>query len=220
MAVPGSNPKGGRPKLKVARGGEALTEMQEAFCQHYCTTKNGTQSYLKSGFRGKAAATNASKLLKQPKIQARLRELGNVDTVIKEENAFESVAQKAIAKMAVSEVASQDWVIEQLVINAMQARRHKSFGASNSALVKIGEHVGMWKDMRKGDTDGRTEEQLAAELHRIIAVATRESTEADVAGTGEPVCLEPESPTEDGSLEDIQEATRQGKPGLAALATN
>ena len=56
----------------------ALNVKQEAFCLHYARTGNATESYKKAGYAAKtenAIYANANRLLKNDKVQARLKEL-------------------------------------------------------------------------------------------------------------------------------------------------
>lgn len=56
----------------------ALNVNQEAFCMHYAKTGNATESYKQAGYKVKndnAAAASATQLLRNPKIQDRLKEL-------------------------------------------------------------------------------------------------------------------------------------------------
>ena len=55
-----------------------LNVKQEAFCLHYAKTGNATESYKKAGYKAKtenAICANATRLLRNDKIQKRLREL-------------------------------------------------------------------------------------------------------------------------------------------------
>ena len=55
-----------------------LNPKQEAFCLHYAKTGNATESYKVAGYTAKSEAAlnaNASRLIKNDKIQSRLREL-------------------------------------------------------------------------------------------------------------------------------------------------
>ena len=56
----------------------ALNVRQEAFCLQYAKTGNATESYKQAGYKVKndnAAAASATQLLRNPKIQDRLKEL-------------------------------------------------------------------------------------------------------------------------------------------------
>lgn len=58
----------------------ALNVKQEAFCLHYAKTGNATESYKKAGYEAKtenAICANATRLLRNDKIQARLKELSD-----------------------------------------------------------------------------------------------------------------------------------------------
>ena len=55
-----------------------LTVKQEAFCLHYAKTGNATESYKKAGYKvtsDEITGVNASRLLKNDRVQARLQEL-------------------------------------------------------------------------------------------------------------------------------------------------
>lgn len=56
----------------------ALNVKQEAFCLHYARTGNATESYKKAGYKAKtenAVCANATRLLRNDSVQARLKEL-------------------------------------------------------------------------------------------------------------------------------------------------
>lgn len=66
----------------------ALNVKQEAFCLHYAKTGNATESYKKAGYQAKtenAICANATRLLRNDKVQERLKELA-------EELASEKIA--------------------------------------------------------------------------------------------------------------------------------
>lgn len=56
----------------------ALNVKQEAFCLHYAKTGNATEAYKKAGYKAKtenALCANATRLLRNDKVQERLKEL-------------------------------------------------------------------------------------------------------------------------------------------------
>ena len=58
----------------------ALNVKQEAFCLHYAKTGNATEAYKEAGYKVKterAVYANANRLLKNDKVQARLKELAD-----------------------------------------------------------------------------------------------------------------------------------------------
>ena len=54
-----------------------LSPLQEKFCLEYAKSGNARESYMRAGYAGKknSCGTLASKLLKKPEVQARLKEL-------------------------------------------------------------------------------------------------------------------------------------------------
>lgn len=74
-----------------------LTEKQKRFCDFYIETGNATESYKRAGYKAKndnIAAVEASKLLRNPKIQ--------------------DYIQERLAAKDVERIASQDEVLEYL----------------------------------------------------------------------------------------------------------
>lgn len=58
----------------------ALNVKQEAFCLHYAKTGNATEAYREAGYKPKterSAYASANQLLKNPKVQERLKELAD-----------------------------------------------------------------------------------------------------------------------------------------------
>ena len=58
----------------------ALNVKQEAFCLHYAKTGNATEAYKAAGYKPKterSAYASSNQLLKNPKVQARLKELAD-----------------------------------------------------------------------------------------------------------------------------------------------
>lgn len=58
----------------------ALNVKQEAFCLHYAKTGNATEAYKKAGYKAKtenALCANATRLLRNDKVQERLKELAS-----------------------------------------------------------------------------------------------------------------------------------------------
>lgn len=56
----------------------SLNVKQEAFCLHYAKTGNATEAYKKAGYKAKtenALCANATRLLRNDKVQERLKEL-------------------------------------------------------------------------------------------------------------------------------------------------
>lgn len=184
--------------LEVVGDPDALSPLEEAFALDYCKHGNGTRAVIAAGYSAAGASVTATKLLRRPRVQKRIAELGGSMLSNRERAAVNRETLQAVSVLkATGSTASVDWVVGELVKNVMIGRKLKQIGASNAALVKIGEHIGMWKDARKGDTDGRTEEQLTADFRAIVAEARRlgeaeAGPEAGVPATSEETIIEAE----------------------------
>ena len=90
-----------------------LTVKQEKFCLEYAKTGNGTRSYLSAyspNNSNSAAGSEAHKLLKNPKIKARLKE-------IHERHNAEKIMQVEEMKMRLTNIARDEGSIK----NALKA---------------------------------------------------------------------------------------------------
>lgn len=90
----------------------ALNTRQERFCLEYAKTANATESYRKAGYKAKtenAVNVCASQLLKNPKIQERLKELT-------EETRRESIASVAEIQETLTAILRGDIKEQQIVI--------------------------------------------------------------------------------------------------------
>lgn len=76
----------------------ALSNKQELFCKEYLVDLNATQAYKRAGYSAKSdniAAVEASKLLRNPKIEAKIKELMD-----KRSQRTEVTADKVLAELA------------------------------------------------------------------------------------------------------------------------
>lgn len=105
-----------------------MTPKQERFCQEYTIDYNGTQAAIRAGFSEQTACKQASRMLTNVDILARVREL-----------QAEQTRQLAI---------SADFVIQQLhetLNRCMDPSNFDSKGALR-ALELLGKHLGMFED--------------------------------------------------------------------------
>jgi phage terminase small subunit len=89
-----------------------LNVKQEAFCLHYAKTGNATESYKVAGYEAKterAVYANANRLLKNDKVQARLKELA-------EEMASEKIASIAEIQERLTAILRGELQEEQVVV--------------------------------------------------------------------------------------------------------
>lgn len=89
-----------------------LNAKQEKFCIEYAKTANATEAYRKAGYKPRtenALNVSASRLLKNDKIQARLKEL-------KEETSRESIATIAEIQETLTAIMRGDIKEQQIVV--------------------------------------------------------------------------------------------------------
>ena len=118
--------------LDIPRGN--LNDRQYAFCMAYARDPNGTRAALAAGYSEATAASQASDLLKLPKVSEAL-------SLIRTEYQRRAVAQT----LAHQERYSRDWVLSQFEKNAELGRDTNQLSASNRAIELIGKavHPGM-----------------------------------------------------------------------------
>ena len=117
---------------------ERLTPKQEAFCVHYTTIgaetfSNGTKAAIAAGYSKNSAYSQASTLLKNPKIQQRIKQLHS-----------ENMSRNMVT---VDSVLSELDHIEKLAI------RDGQFGAATRCVELKGRYLAMFTDRLSVDVD-------------------------------------------------------------------
>lgn len=121
-----------------------LTLKQQKFVDEYIISGNATQSYLKAGYKvsEKVAATNASKLLRNAKVQAELNrrnaEIQSAKTMDMQE-VMERLAAMGRGETTEETVTNKGDVIETSTRNADKLK----------ALELIGKRFGAWTDKKE-----------------------------------------------------------------------
>lgn len=90
-----------------------LNVKQEAFCLHYAKTGNATESYKVAGYDAKterAVYSNANRLLKKDKVQARLKELA--DELASDKIASIAEVQRTLTSILRGEIQEEQVVVE------------------------------------------------------------------------------------------------------------
>ena len=114
---------------------DGLNDRQYAFVQAYSRDPNGTRAAIAAGYSEATAASQASDLLKLPKVSEAL-------TLIRNEYQKRAVAQT----LAHQERYSRDWVLRSLETNAEIGRSSSGqLSASNRAVELIAK--GVWPGM-------------------------------------------------------------------------
>ena len=126
----------------------------ELFAQGMSIGKTADQAYTDAGYQPNRK--NASRLKANEDIKARVREL-----------------QERIAK---SVSLSREWVLEQLIDNAIQAKTREDGSVANRALELLGKELGMFidrKEIRTGPLDEATPDELERLREELVAERTR-----------------------------------------------
>lgn len=123
-----------------------LTPKQERFCLEYLKDLNATQAYIRAGYKVKesVASVNASRLLANAKISARVEQLKaerSEKTRIDAEWVLKNLIQVANMAMKAEPVMQYDPQLQDMVETGEY--QFDSSGA-NKALELIGKHVGMF----------------------------------------------------------------------------
>lgn len=105
-----------------------LTPRQARFVREYLIDRNATQAYLRAGYRVSASVAR----------RAASRLLTNVDV-----RAAVAEGERILAETA---GWTQRRVLEALEHNLEGARTDQDWRAANEAIVKIGQHIGMWPE--------------------------------------------------------------------------
>lgn len=134
----------------------ALNVKQEAFCLHYARTGNATEAYKEAGYKPKTERSvyaSANQLLKNPKVQARLKELAD------------EIASEKIA--SIREI--------QEYLTSVMRREHKE-----SVVVTVTEKRSFYEPDANGTMRKKTEEK---ETPMVVEIPARLSDANKAAET-------------------------------------
>jgi hypothetical protein len=117
----------------------------EKFCLALVAGIKPRQAHIEAGYpETHNSGTSASHLKQNPIIKARLAELLE-EKFEYHRNAFVSHEDvDAVAEFKRTGVISKEWIIAQLMRNALEAAKEKQLGASNQALSWIGRALGLF----------------------------------------------------------------------------
>ena len=123
----------------------ALNVKQEAFCLHYAKTGNATESYKTAGYDAKTERSvyaNANRLLKNDKVQARLKELA-------EEMAGEKIADiREIHEYLTSVIrgeTTEDAVVNEFCGDGVSEAKVVQIRTSNTTRIKAATELAKMK---------------------------------------------------------------------------
>jgi hypothetical protein len=119
----------------------------EQFAQLVATGNTPAEAYVRAGYAEKAAYTCGPRLLRSAPVRERVAEL-----------------QQMVAKTTVTRAAiDREFVLRELVDNALKAKQNQEWSASNRALELLGKELGMFNPSElpwDGDLTTLTDQQL------------------------------------------------------------
>lgn len=142
---------------------KSLTLKQESFCVHYTTIgsetfSHGTKSAIAAGYSEKSAYSQATTLLKNPKIQQRVKELY---TEIMSRNNI-----------------TVDKVLADLEHDKLMAREHHQYSVSKACTELQGRYLAMFTDKYQDTTE--TKPQLTPEEQEKYKAIAKKLTKIKV----------------------------------------
>lgn len=111
-----------------------LTAQHQRFVDEYVIDRNGKQAAIRAGYSEKTAEQQASRLLRNVKVQ-------------------EAIEAK-LKRISMKTELTAEWVLKEFAENHRLAREMGELQASNKALENIGKHLGMFTDKVKMDVQG------------------------------------------------------------------
>ena len=124
-----------------------LTERQENFCREYMRDLNVQGAYVRAGFSGKDAKSNAYRVYKLPQVQARIEELK---------------AQR-LADNRVTIERVRDSLLQLAIDAGEQGQVH----AAARCWELLGKYLGMFNQVPVGVVVARSAEELDREITRL-----------------------------------------------------
>lgn len=103
-----------------------LTPKQARFIEEYLKDLNGTQAAIRAGYSPHTANEQAARLLAKASVQEDVK-------------AKQEILSKRTG-------ITQEWVLENLKHNAVEAQVASKFTESNRAFELLGKHLGMFTD--------------------------------------------------------------------------
>jgi len=141
----------------------------EQFAQLIAAGKTPAEAYILVGYAERTAYTCGPRLLKQTSVAARVAELQ------------QTVAVATVTRMSLS----REFVLRELMDNAMQAKKNQEWSASNRAFELVGKELGMFnhpEPVWDGDLATLTDQQLlriTEQFERAVYGEDRARLEAD-----------------------------------------
>lgn len=136
----------------------------ERFAQLVVIGKSAAEAYVDAGYAGQAAYTSGPRLLKVSSVRTRVQELQHTITT-------ESASRAAV---------DREFVLRELVDNALAAKRNGQYSASNKALELLGKELGMFWENRL-EWDGDPSKLSDQQLEEMLCMFERKAYGDDLA---------------------------------------
>lgn len=123
----------------------ALSPQKERFCLEYIQDYIGTKAAIRAGYKAKNAAKQGCKLLKDPEVRARIKELQEETRerlMINQDHIILKLMK--VADMCMNAVPVEAW---NYVTHQMEPTGEYQIDSAGAvkALTKVGEHIGMFR---------------------------------------------------------------------------
>ncbi len=127
----------------------------ERFAQLVATGQSPAQAYVAAGYEEKTSYTCGPRLLKRNEVLTRVTELR------------QSVAQTAVTHAGLN----REFVLRELMDNAVRAKENQEWSASNRALELLGKELGLFVDRSDHSFhwDGRLDSLTDTQLENVQA---------------------------------------------------
>ena len=144
---------------------ELANSKEEMFCRYIVRGETQIQAYTLAGYSFNRG--NASEKYHQPHIKQRIAELQKekADVFNTEIEELEGKSAGSVSELGLSET----WVLQQLMITALLAKRAGQHNATKGALELIGMELGMFdsKKKKKGDATEEAREAISKKRKKI-----------------------------------------------------
>ena len=134
----------------MAKEEKGLSPKQEAFCLAYSASGNATESYKKAGYKAKddnSAAVNASRLIRNDKVQRRLGEIAQ------QINSKKIMDIREIQER-LSDIGRQESTEEYITMDGDRMEKHVAAKDALKAMELLGKMQGAFLDRSQVEVSG------------------------------------------------------------------
>ena len=142
----------------------------ERFAELVASGRTPADAYVAAGYKERTAYTCGPRLLKRPEVRDRVHELR------------QTAAQVSVTRSALN----REFVLGELMDNALKAKQDQQWASSNRALELLGKELGMFVDRAAhsfswdGDLSKLTDEQLDKLIEQFEAMLAAQNDAAAI----------------------------------------